>query len=53
MVESTLDAVESTTFFVLSTTVEAAESVLAAASLPPPHDVKAAAITRTVRNFFI
>jgi hypothetical protein len=54
MVESTLDAVESTTFFALSTTVETAESVLAAASLlPPPQDVKAAAITSTVRNFFI
>ncbi len=33
MVESTLEAVESTTFFALSTTVETAESVLAAASL--------------------
>ncbi len=54
MVESTFEAVESTICFVLSTTVETAESVLAAASLPPPpHDVKAAAITITVRNFFI
>jgi hypothetical protein len=52
-VESTFEAVESTAFFALSTTVETAESVLAAASPLPLQDVKAAAITRTVRNFFI
>jgi hypothetical protein len=53
-VESTFEAVESTAFFALSATVETAESVLAAASLlPPPQDVKAAAMTRTVSNFFI
>src|ERR1700681_1059257 len=39
IVESTLAAVESTTFFELSTIDAAAVSVLAASLLPPPHDV--------------
>jgi hypothetical protein len=52
-VESTLEAVESTAFLALSTTVVTAESVLVAASPLPLQDVIAAAMTRTVSNFFI
>lgn len=53
-VESTFVAVESIAVFALSTMDDVAESVLATASLlPPPHDVKVAAITSTVRIFFI
>ena len=52
-VESTLVVVESILVFALSITDEAAESVLTEVSPLPPQEVRAAAITITVSNFFI
>jgi hypothetical protein len=51
--ESTFTAAESTMLFALSAVAETAESVLGAVSPLPLQDVKAAAITITVRSFFI